>query len=422
MGISKYTVPTDIWYGGGEITISFPDNWQVEVFPMKGNESPILSDAQIKKRVNNPIGSLPIKEEARDANSAVILFDDMTRPTKVARIAPIVLEQLKEANVPEDSIRFILAQGAHRAHTRLDFEKKLGQVIVQRYPIFNHNPFHNCKRLGTTTFGTPVEINADVMECDYKIGIGGLIPHPELGYGGGGKIIVPGVASIETIRKMHSPSINSRAQDEPATGWGYVEHNRRLLDVEEATKMASLDFKIDALFNCNGGITHIFAGDPIAEYRAGVELAKTHYRTNQCEDKDLVIANAFCKATEAGLVIDQVLGSLSAGGGSLVIIANSPEGLAPHYLFGRWGMSRIGGFEWSEKTHLPSKVDQMIIFTQYVDKGQSWYFGPREKLKWITKWEKVLDLLGMTNKEVALYPDATLQLINKEKDIDGSKE
>lgn len=409
--VSEFTFSRNIWYGNKSVKVRFPKSWEVEVFHMQGFQASVLSTEQIKEKIENPIGGQTIMKGASGSKSAVILFDDMTRPTRISRIAPIVLDQLAKAGVPEDSIRFVMAQGAHRAHTRVDYSKKLGEEIVDKYPVFSHNPFHNCVRVGTTSHGTPVEINAEVMDCDYKIGIGGLVPHPQMGYGGGGKIVVPGVASMETIRKNHYLSIAPDGSCQAGVGWGHYGDNKHRLDVEEATRLAGLDFKIDAFFNYQGEITRIFAGDPVHEHREGVKDAQDYYRTKKAEGKDVILANAYCKATEAGLVLGQAPESLKEDGGTVVVISHTPEGLAAHYLYGRWGCSRIGGPDWNEKRTLPEKVKSLIIFSEYIDKGQSWWFGPQAKFKWVKKWGKVVDCIGEDNKKVGIYPDATIQLI-----------
>ncbi|MFC2071032.1 lactate racemase domain-containing protein, partial [Chloroflexota bacterium] len=42
------------------------------------------------------------------------------------------------------------------------------------------------------------------MSCDLKISIGGILPHVSYGFSGGGKLIIPGVASYETVTAHHS--------------------------------------------------------------------------------------------------------------------------------------------------------------------------------------------------------------------------
>ena len=41
------------------------------------------------------------------------------------------------------------------------------------------------------------------MEADIRIGIGNLVPHPVMGWSGGGKILYPGVAGEDTVSYFH---------------------------------------------------------------------------------------------------------------------------------------------------------------------------------------------------------------------------
>jgi hypothetical protein len=47
---------------------------------------------------------------------------------------------------------------------------------------------------------------SDDFEADLKIGVGFITPHPIAGFGGGGKIVIPGLGSMETIQSNHTPA------------------------------------------------------------------------------------------------------------------------------------------------------------------------------------------------------------------------
>ena len=192
----KISLPQLAWHGVKELKIALPDSWQVEVCNMAGYNRPPLNPAAIKKAVGSPIGMAPLREYARGKKEVVILFDDMTRVTRVAEIVPHVLAELAAAGIKDSQIRFIAAGGCHGALNRVDFVKKLGEDVLKRFPVYNHNPFDNCVYAGTTTGGTKVNINAEVMQCDLKIGIGSIVPHEMAGFGGGSKIVLPGVACL----------------------------------------------------------------------------------------------------------------------------------------------------------------------------------------------------------------------------------
>ena len=84
---------------------------------------------------------------------------------------PVILEELEKAGVRDDQIRFVCALGAHGALNRRDFVKKLGEEAASRFPVFNHNIVGNCTLVGTTSFGTDLHINTEVVRCDYKIAL-----------------------------------------------------------------------------------------------------------------------------------------------------------------------------------------------------------------------------------------------------------
>ena len=52
---------------------------------------------------------------------------------------------------------------------------------------------------GTTKLGTPLKLNKHVVDADKVIIIDGITTHLFAGFGGGRKLILPGVSGFETI-------------------------------------------------------------------------------------------------------------------------------------------------------------------------------------------------------------------------------
>ena len=123
---------------------------------------------------------------------------------------------------------------------------------MARFPVYNHNAFGNCTHVGKTkTYGTEVYVNEEVMKCDLKIAIGSVVPHPMNGFGGGGKIILPGVTSFETTRQNHESFYETARQprEHRIVGMGIFEENPMRMDIEEAARLAGLDVMINCLIN-----------------------------------------------------------------------------------------------------------------------------------------------------------------------------
>ena len=131
--------------------------------------------------------------------NACIAIDDMTRPTETFRILPHVLAELQAAGLRPEDILIIVSLGTHRPLTRPDLLKKVGLAVLQQVRIQNYNPYLNFTQVGITRFGTPLLINSAFAAADLKLSIGLIAPHAYAGFSAGGKIVLPGLASRETV-------------------------------------------------------------------------------------------------------------------------------------------------------------------------------------------------------------------------------
>ena len=403
----KIRLPQAVWYENREAEIDFPDTWSVSLQSMKGSDTPCLSHEQMAHAFANPIGTPPIKKMAKGRKKVVIIFDDLARSTPTYAILPYLMKELHSAGVEDSQIRFVMALGAHGAHTANDFRKKLGQDTIDRFPVFNHNPFGACTFLGNTSRGTPVSINNEVMACDLKIGIGAIVPHPLTGFGGGGKIVLPGVAHMDSIVYHHG----HLGSDGAYRGMGTIEGNILHLDIEEAARMAGLDVKIDALVNLKGEVAGLFVGEHVLEHREGVRMARDFYATELAKDMDIVVVNAYTKSNEAFIAFASGSLSLKKRGGDLVFITNEPAGQVIHYLCGEFGTGRDSKFGFATPPDLRN-AERLIAVMPFND---PFLLGVRRDIPnvvWVKTWRECLNLLQdkwAQKAQVAVYPDATVQ-------------
>ncbi|MCR4394480.1 MAG: lactate racemase domain-containing protein [Dehalococcoidales bacterium] len=405
--MNKILLPQRAWEGTSDLEISLPSEWQVAVSNMAGYNREALSSQEIKKAIQNPAGSLPIRSLASSQSQVVIIFDDIARSTRVAQIVPFVLEELAKAGVPDSNIRFIGATGCHAAMNRSDFVKKLGEEVVRRFRVYNHNPFGHCVKVGTTSLGVEVYANEEVVHCDVRIAIGTVIPHQAAGFSGGGKIILPGICSGETNIAFHRSGREFQQKNHGRnTLKGLVEGNPLRQNIREAVQMVGLNFKIEVLVNAHGETVAVYAGSPEEAFVAAVKDAAGHYLTNRLPEKDIIIAGAAVKVNEIEAGLDVACASVKQGG-SVVLVGNAPEGHIPHYLFGSWGTlaGRAGHGSLQQVEHL-------YVMNEYPDLTVLDYFSAPEKVSIHTKWEEILEKLRKrypAGAEVGVYPNADIQ-------------
>lgn len=403
-----YNLPSNSLYGNAPIPIDLPSNWDVHISRFAGYNTPALNAEKIRERVRCAIGAKPISEGAKGKKGAVIIIDDITRPTPTEPIARAVISELLEAGVPKEEIWFVIALGGHGAMYREQIVRKLGEELVEEFEVYNHNVFFNHVFLGNTSNFVPVEINADVMSADYKIGIGTMMAHGYFGFSGSAKCIMPGVSSMRAIMSNHSFT----------TPFDFNMGNQKTImrdDAVEAARMMGLDFKIDAILNGRAEICELFAGDFEAEGKEAAEYAKNHYLAEFVPDCDIVIANNFFKPTEPNTAYTPEVKASMKDGGSFVLAANSPFGPCVHFVYDNWGHSAPGGTKWAGCYTKEPRMKHAIVFAEYTVKGarDPWYIDEHSGSVYVRKWSDAMKILddGMP-KKVVIYPNAESQVLS----------
>ena len=407
-------VPSRLWYDNEESELSFPDRWQVDNLTSLGLEKPGLTPQQIEGRINNPIDGLPLLELARGKKQAVIVFDDMTRPTPVKVVAPYVLAALHHVGMKKEQIRFIWALGSHGTYDMIAARKKLGADIVENYNVFNHDAFQNTVRIGTTSGGVELWFNREFMACDLKIGIGCITPHVHVGFGGGAKIILPGVAGIESINQFHE-HFN---RDPSRHGLGNFDNNIMRSECDAAGDIAGLNFKVDCLINRRGEIASLYAGSFRATHEQGAKEAKEAYGISFSGGYDIVVANTYAKANESGIAMLLARKLLKPGAEvTAVIICDAPEGQVPHYVFGSWG-TEYGGkhFRNRPKGFIKSLMKNLIVLNPHPTPTDLSLIGHAQDVTVVRTWPEVLGILEAQYPDkawVGVIQDGTMQYIKK---------
>lgn len=414
--MKEITVPVRRWYDNTRRCLQFPDRWNIEKLDSPGHLKTGLSEDEIKDRINHPVNGKTLKEIASGRKEAVIVFDDMTRPTPAVRIIPHLLEILHCAGFEKHNIRFLWALGSHGTYDLVQARKKLGENIVRNYCIYNHDAFQsqNNVKAGVTHDGVEVFLNREYMNCDLKIGIESIFPHPQAGWSGGGKLILPGIASIDTIAQFHYRQFIRPYE----TGPGRWKENPMVSVFNEAAALSGLDFKIDCLINDRGEATDIYAGAPHDTFIEGIKEAQKHYLIKPSIEKyDVVIANSYAKATEAAIAVMIAL-SIVKKDGVIVLLIDVPEGQVSHYVFGAWGTFHGGRmYKPIPKGAILKSFRKLILNMAFPDKNSVDMICHRDDAIIIDNWESVIDMLNIDypgEAAVAVLNDGTMQYLMKE--------
>lgn len=409
---NRVHIPIKAWFGDETFELDFPESWEIHECRMEGHGTKPIGPDEIRKAIENPIGAPPLSSLAKGKQKVVILFDDFTRPTKAADIVPTVLEILFEAGIKPGQIRFISALGTHRAMTRNEWAQKLGDQIVEDYPVYNHNAYEHLVDLGKSGKGTPILVNREYASCDLRIGIGCIIPHVDAGFSGGLKIVLPGVMGMDTINYNHMKATPRNPDGSIAEfTFGKVYGNHLRDDCHEIVRKVGLDFKVDVIVNETRDTVKLFAGDGFDSFHEGVKFGKKFYSTMPFMGADVTVSNTFPIEDEAGKALWACYLSTRADGDA-VMISHSPDGQIHHYGNTRFGTD-YGGAQFAMARKLPeSAYNRTFILNPYHAKMDTEYFGPMDRSHVFKTWADLLAALKKDYAEgtkVAVYPYSSIQ-------------
>ena len=176
-------LPMDSWYGNRRFDhlynlrpFRFPRSWHIEVFAPEGivQARPLTGD-EIRRGVQQAIGTEPLRKLAEERRDAVIIVDDLSRPTPAFAVLPCVLDELEAGGIVADRTKIIIGVGTHRPLSKAEQRRKLGKEILERVEVVNHNCFTRKLKTYSRPNGGPdfqinslvVDIYEDIYEYDF---------------------------------------------------------------------------------------------------------------------------------------------------------------------------------------------------------------------------------------------------------------
>jgi len=321
------TVMIDLPYGGRGMQLRVPTANLSAVLQPQPVEPSTAPSSDIQAALDNPVGAPPLQELAKGHNSAIVICDDITRPTPAWLALPHVLERLESAGIRSDNILIMMALGTHRPMTEEEMERKVGTEVMSRYSVVNSDFWsENRLRYLGEVHDVPLYVDQRVTEADLKLSIGTVLPHPAAGWGGGGKMICPGVASERTVTALHYLQGAT-----PRNLFGDVTSPVRVA-IEEWASAVGLDFTLNLVLTGEGKAFKTTAGHCVQSHRRAVDSALQVLGSPFAERCEIVIVDShpanldLWQATKALMAGDLV----AADGGTVVLVTPCPEGVGPH--------------------------------------------------------------------------------------------
>ena len=170
-------------------------------------------------------------------------------------------------------------------------------------------------------------LNKEILKRNIKSLTGVIEPHFFAGFSGGGKALIPGLASVKSIKYNHSIEQLSLEN----VNWGITYGNPLWEEMMEAAEFVPGLFLLNVTLNKNKEITNVFAGDLRSAHKAGCQFVKDSAMTPVNKLYDIVITSN--SGYPLDLNIYQTVKGMSAAaeivkpGGTIIIAAECWDGI-----------------------------------------------------------------------------------------------
>ncbi len=321
----------DLAYGQSGLSVELPESAQATVIRKPSIPIPASPEAVVTAAMENPIASGSLAELAQGKKTACILICDITRPVPNSLFLQPMVRTLMAAGIPAAGITILVATGLHRPNEGAELRELIGDPwVLDTVRTVNHfaqNDEDHVDMGATATRQTPVKLDRRFVEANVRIATGLVEPHFMAGYSGGRKVVAPGVAHQDTIRRFHSAEFMEDPGAVQCNLAGNPLHEEQL----EIIRMLGDVHALNVVLDDERNLVYATFGEIIESHLDAVAFARTFTEVPVGRRFKTLVTSA------AGYPLDQTYYQTVKGmvtpldilepGGTLIIASECTEGL-----------------------------------------------------------------------------------------------
>jgi len=297
-----------------------------------------------------------------------IVVADKTRLCQYPTFLPILFKAITQKKICPSNITFFIAYGTHKRQSDAQCLKVYGELYKTcKFIHHDGNDKTLFKRMGKTNRGTPVHIRKDLLSSDLIITFGALSHHYFAGYGGGRKLIFPGLGFKQDIYKNHALFLDkANKQLHPGCQPGNLKDNplaNDLKDIDDFIKVPRLN--IHGILNSTGQVFELIIGKDYDDFAAACKRLDTFYRIPGLKQYNTVIGS--CGGFPKDINLIQAHKAINNAamfvkdGGNLIILAQCIDGVGSDTL--------LPYFETSDSKNMDFKTAFSLLENAYKGNG-----------------------------------------------------
>jgi len=316
-------------YGDSQIEFPLPSGveWQM-LDHSPADDRPVVS---LSAAVDDLVRQLAARRLPKRSR-LLLIVPDHTRRCRVNDILRALLPALEQRFQPQ--IDILIANGSHVLQPESTIRELIGADLCDAYAVQQHDS-RNSAALdywGMTSNGTPVYLNEKVRRADFILTIGGVLFHYFAGFGGGPKMLMPGVAGYESVRINHRRTVDElTAAMHNGCREGVLDGNPGFADLAEVAKLLPNTLSLQVVLNRRQEFVFCEAGPLLEVHRRAGACVQAVYSIPIKRKADVVVASAGGFPGDVNLI--QAHKSLHHAfqavreSGSIVLLAECREGV-----------------------------------------------------------------------------------------------
>ena len=322
-------------YGHSTILLSLPDEAKQFSFT---EPKPDLSQDRFLTALDKLLGHLVLTD------GIAIVVADKTRLCGYDLILPWIVTYLEGHGAKKESICFYIAYGTHPRQTEAECRAAYG-VVYDSYHFIHHDcsdaPFVT---LGRTNSGTEVKIRQDLLDSSLILTIGAVSHHYFAGYGGGRKLIFPGLAEKEAIYANHRLFLDQDNQQLSHGCWpGNLVNNPVASDLKQIHDLLPHYVSIHALMDSTGRVARYYFGSTYEAFLSVCRELDSYFTLELQKRYDLVVVSTGGYPKDINFIQTHKsihhAANLVRDGGKLLVLAECRDGVGsktflPYFEYG----------------------------------------------------------------------------------------
>lgn len=329
----------ELKYGRRKISLPLPDRMDIfQIHEPDKKITPSLFASRLCEELErlNP-----------DLSDIAIVVGDKTRLCGYPEYLPVLLNTLENFGADPDRMTLFIAYGTHTPQTDKECLETYGGVYQNVRFVHHDCVDDSCfVNSGTTSRGTSALIRRDIVETGFLITFGAISHHYFAGYGGGRKLIFPGLGHRESIYHNHGLFLDRERQILSAyCQSGVLDKNPLAEDLAEFETFSPADLVIHGILDSRGQVCDLLPGVGTDHFRNACAEHGKHCEVAVTMDYDLVIASCGGYPKDINFIQShkaiEHASKFVRNDGTLIIMAECQDGVGsktflPWFEMGSW--------------------------------------------------------------------------------------